>query len=82
MLISGRGLLASSKQSVILRKSNCFHFSVLQELGAKGFPEANLMLPPRDSKPCVGRLQNLGIQQAQMTDASHAALSAFVWALD
>lgn len=54
LLISGRGLLASSKQSVILRKSNCFHFSLEQGLGAKGFPEASLVLPPRDSKPCTG----------------------------
>lgn len=51
LLISGRGLLASSKQSVILRKSSCFHFSLLQGLGAKGFPGANPVMPPRDSKP-------------------------------
>lgn len=63
------------------QKKHCFHFSLLRGLGAKGFPDAKLAMPPRDSKPSTPQWQNTDIQQAQLTDVSYEALSAFVGAL-
>lgn len=80
-LISGGGLLTYPNSQSFSEK-HCFHFSLLRELGAKGFPEAKPVMPPRDSKPSSLWWQNPDIQQAQLADVNYEALSAFVGVLD
>lgn len=39
------------------QKKQLLSLLTLARTRAKGFPEASLMLPPRNSKPCTGQMQ-------------------------